>query len=73
MNPLAALKIKNVLMSLNENHPKVLPFFKAAANVIDEGSVIEMTVTTSQGQRIVSNIRLTADDIEKFAELKGMI
>ncbi|MDD6058997.1 MAG: hypothetical protein PUB97_01270 [Ruminococcus sp.] len=73
MNPLAALKIKNVLMALNKNHPKVLPFFKAAANVVDEGSVIEMTVTTSQGQRIVSNIRLTADDIEKFAELKGII
>lgn len=73
MNPLAALKIKNVLMALNESHPKVLPFFKAVTNVIDEGSVIEMTVTTSQGQRIVSNIKLTQDDIEKFGELKGII
>lgn len=73
MNPLAALKIKNVLMALNENHPKVLPFFKAVTNAIDEGSVIEMTLTTSEGKRIVSNIKLTADDIEKFGELKGLV
>jgi hypothetical protein len=46
------------------------------SNGINEGSVIEITVTTPDGKNISTNVRITATDKEMFAELaeltKGM-
>lgn len=72
MNPLAALKIKNMLTAFKENHPKVPQFFKAAAGIIDEGSIVEMSIITSEGKRIVTNIKVTENDLEHMKELKEL-
>lgn len=72
MNPLAALKIKNMLTVFRENHPKVPQFFKAAYGILDVGSVVEMSITTSEGKRIVTNIKVSESDLEQIREIKEL-
>ena len=43
------MKLQSALKTFNANHPRVMPFFKAAgAEGVKEGMVIEMTVRTPE-------------------------
>ena len=70
MNPMAILQIKSLLDKFKNNHPKSPMFFSAAAQSIDENSIIEIKVTTAEGQNLITNMKVTSDDIELFKELK---
>ena len=64
MNPMAILQIKSLLDKFKNNHPKIPMFFSAAAQSIDENSIIEIKVTTAEGQNLITNMKVTSDDIE---------
>lgn len=50
-----------------------MPFFQVAnATAIKEGAVIEMKVTSPEGKELVTNIKLTKDDIETIQMLKSL-
>lgn len=70
MNPMAILQIKSLLDKFKNNHPKIPMFFSAATQSIDENSIIEIKVTTAEGQNLITNMKVTSDDIELFKELK---
>lgn len=70
MNLMAILQIKSLLDKFKNNHPKIPMFFSAAAKSIDENSIIEIKVTTAEGQNLITNMKVTSDDIELFKELK---
>lgn len=70
MNPMAILQIKSLLDKFKNNHPKIPMFFSAASQSIDENSIIEIKVTTAEGQNLITNMKVTSDDIELFKELK---
>lgn len=70
MNPMAILQIKSLLDKFKNNHPKIPMFFSAAAQSIDENSIIEIKVTTAEGQNLITNMKVTSDDIELFKGLK---
>lgn len=72
MNPLGLMKIKGLLEKFRDNHPKVPMFFNAAAGSIDEGSIIEINLTTAEGKNICTNMKVTADDLELFRQLKDI-
>lgn len=75
MNPMALMKIKGMLDKFKQNHPKVPLFFNAASMAIDEGSIIEVNVTTSTGKNLCTNMKVTADDLDmvrQLTNLKGM-
>ncbi len=71
MNPAELFKLRERFNIFNEQHPRVVPFFNAAAGRIQEGSVIEITVTSPDGESIASNIRVTAEDLETVEILKN--
>ena len=73
MNPLYMMQIKGMLDKFRKNHPKVQNFFAAAAKSVDEGSVIEMKLTTSQGKTLCSNIRVNTDDMELIRQINGLM
>lgn len=73
MNPLQMMQIKNMMDRFHRNHPKVQSFFGAAAEKIDEGSVIEISLTTSEGKTICSNIRVSQSDMELIEQAKQMM
>ncbi|MBQ0000889.1 MAG: hypothetical protein KBT01_05050 [Clostridiales bacterium] len=73
MNPMMLLKIKGMLDGFNQRHPRVLPFAKDASGRIQEGSILEVTVTDPSGHSITSNIRVTAEDMELIRQSKDFL
>ncbi len=69
MNPKALFQMRSTLDRLKQNHPKVPLFFQAAAKNVDTGSVIEITLTTSQGKKLCTNLRVTDDDLDAVSAL----
>lgn len=72
MNPMAMLKLKTYLEHFKQNHPKVISFFSAASCLVDKDSVIELKVTSPEGKTIVTNMKVSEDDIALIAELKKL-
>lgn len=75
MNPLNFIQLKPSWERFKGNHPKFLPFLKAASGetFIDEGSIIEINVTNSAGKTIASNVRVKADDMEFLQAFKNIL
>lgn len=73
MNPMGLLKIKPLFETFCQDHPKLLMFFSAASGSIDRDSVIEITMTTSQGQTMKTNIKVNDNDLALFQELGKMM
>ena len=67
MNPMNLLQLKPAGNQFKANHPKMLSFVKAASRdgVMDEGTLIEITVT--------SNIRVKQSDLEFLGALKDAL
>ena len=56
-----------------KNHPKFPKFLKAVAqNGMKEGSIIEIKVTTAEGESFDSNLKISADDMDMIEQLKKM-
>lgn len=73
MNPMAIMKVKGLMDKFKENHPKVPMFFSAASKSITAGSVIEITVTSADGKQMCTNMKVTEEDLELFAQLKDAV
>ena len=72
LNPMQMMKVKESMDRFTAAHPKVMPFFQAIMrDGIEEGTIIEMKVTTAQGKNYISSIRVTAEDMELFRNLKN--
>ena len=71
INPAKFFQMKALWDRFTANHPKFPKFLQAAAqSSIGEGTIIEVKITKPNGDEIASNLRLTADDMELFRELK---
>lgn len=73
MNPMALMQLKGLYDKFKGNHPKVPMFFKAAGQSIGEGSVIEISVTDPAGKKMTTNMRVSAEDLELFSQLKSAL
>lgn len=72
VNPMELMKYKKRLDLFNQQHPKVQAFLAAVgAQGAVAGSVIELKVTRPDGHEMISNIKLTDDDIETINMLKN--
>lgn len=59
------LELRSMKSRFEKNHPKFLPFLRAAKReALREGSVIEISVTSPEGETISSNIKVQASDLE---------
>lgn len=73
MNPANIMKIMNAKSRFEANHPKFFAFCSAVfARGIEEGSVIELTVTKPGQEPMTTNIRVQQDDLELLNELMNM-
>ena len=73
MNPMALLKAKKSWDTFCGNHPRFPAFLQAAQSAgFQEGTVIEVSMTTPEGRILTTNVRLTASDIQAFNDLKGL-
>lgn len=73
INPMTLLGLKGDVDKFKNNHPKFLKFAKALAKAgIQEGTVMECKVITTDGLELQTNIQVTADDLELFEKLKNL-
>ena len=72
INPVEMLQIGGRIQTFKEQHPRIPAFIKTVGkDAIKEGAVIEVKVTSVEGDEYVTNIRLTAEDIEMLKVLTG--
>lgn len=72
-NPGVILQLMNIWSRFQNNHPKFPKFLTAVyQNGLKEGSIIEINVTTADGQSLNSNLKLNAEDMELIAQLKNL-
>ncbi|MCB6309628.1 hypothetical protein LI216_09210 [Mediterraneibacter glycyrrhizinilyticus] len=66
LNQLALLqKAKVALEKFHSNHPKFPAFLDAVhKNALQDGTIIEITVTTPDGKHYESNLKLKQEDLD---------
>ena len=73
MNPASLFQMKALWDKFVSNHPKFPKFLQAAAaSSIDEGTNIEVKITKANGDTIASNLKVTADDLQLFQEIRNI-
>ena len=75
MNPVSFLQLRPAWEQFKANHPKLLSFVSAASknSFLDEGSLIEITVTNSTGKTMSANVRVKQTDLEFLNSLKQLM
>jgi hypothetical protein len=74
MNPAKLFKIKGYWDQFVQNHPKFPMFMNALrSNGVEEGSVIDITITTAEGKTFSTNIKVTQSDKEMLSELTELM
>lgn len=72
-NPAAIFQMMNLWSRFQRNHPKFPKFISAVAkNAVKEGSIIEIRVTTAEGESYDSNLKINAEDMEMIEQLKEL-
>ena len=73
MNPASIMKLMSAKAQFERNHPKFMAFVKAImSRPIEEGTVMEITVTRPGEEPLTANIKVQQSDLELLAELKGL-
>jgi len=73
MNPMEILALKKDFDTFQQNHPKFIQFCQyVGMQGIQEGTILECTVKTPEGQEMQANIKITQDDLDLINKLKGM-
>lgn len=75
MNPMLLLQLKPAWEQFKANHPKLVNFVKAASKdgFMDEGTLIEISVTNRSGKTIASNVRVKQEDLAFLNTLKSVL
>ena len=74
MNPASIMKLMGAKAQFSRNHPK----FEASLNSvfsrkIEEGTVVEITVTRPGENPLTANIKIQQSDLELLEELKEIM
>ena len=73
VNPTMLFKMKGMWDRFTQNHPKFPLFLRAAQQKgIQEGTILAVSITTPSGEKLETNLRVTADDMLLFEELKKL-
>lgn len=73
MNPLKMMQLSAAMKQFQAAHPKFIHFWNAVrARGLREGTILELKVTTPEGETLVTNIRVTPEDLELLRELREM-
>lgn len=73
INPSAIMKMMNAKNKFTENHPKFVAFLSAVfSGGIEEGTIIEITVTKPNQEPITTNMKVKQSDLELMQELQEL-
>jgi len=73
INPAKLFKFKGAWDKFTQNHPKFPLFINAVHDSgLEEGTIIEINVTTAEGKTFSTNIKVSQSDKELFDELSEL-
>lgn len=73
MNPASVMKMMGAKAQFERNHPKFSAFLKTVfSRPIEEGTVIEFTITRPGEAPVTSNIKVQQSDLELLESLKEL-
>ena len=73
MNPANMMKMMGALKKFQGNHPKFFAFLNAAfGSGVEEGTIIEMTVTKPGCAPLTTNIKVQQSDLDLLNEIKSL-
>lgn len=74
INPATMMKLMGAKNKFTENHPKFVAFLSAVlGRGIEEGTVIELTVTRPGEEPVTTNIKVLQSDLELMKQLKELV
>lgn len=73
VNPMAIMKLKGLVDGFRTRHPKLIMFFKDAGHRIDTDAVLELSVTSPNGEKIRTNFRVTPEDKELISAISELV
>lgn len=73
MNPMALLQLKPLFEQFRDRHPKFVQFFGCAGQSLGENALVEISVTDPEGKKIVTNMKITAEDLELYQNLQSLL
>ena len=66
------MKVMNAWNIFKQNHPKFPAFCSAVSRRgIREGGILEVTYISPEGEKLTTNIKVQASDLELLRELSG--
>lgn len=73
MNPTSILKLMSAKAQFERNHPKFMAFVKKVfSRPMEEGTILEVTVTRPGEEPLTANIKVQQSDLELLAELREL-
>lgn len=75
MNPAKIFQLKASWDRFAASHPKFSLFLRAVSdgNVMQEGTIAEITITTADGRKYETNLKLTANDLQLFDDVRQIV
>lgn len=75
MNPAKIFQLKASWDRFAASHPKFPLFLRAVSdgNVMQEGTIAEITITTADGRKYETNLKLTANDLQLFDDVRQIM
>ena len=68
------LELRALRNRFERNHPKFFPFIRAAKKkALEEGSILEISVTPPDGETISTNLKVQASDLELLQKLTEIL
>ena len=73
-NPAKLLQLKKQYSAFLERHPKFMRYLAYITdNYMEEGTVMDVTVTDTHGKSLHGNAKLTAEDVAFLKEVRRML
>lgn len=73
MNPASIMALMSAKNKFTNNHPKFVAFLQNVfSRGVEEGTIIEMTVTRPGEAPVTANIKVQQSDLELLRELKNL-
>lgn len=71
MNPLKLLQLKGLWNEFTSRHPKFPMFMSAVSRQgIQEGTIIEVKITSPDGRDYETNLKISQEDLELFQKIR---
>ena len=73
MNPSSMMKLMTAKKQFETDHPKFAQFLENFMRTgVEEGSIIEISVTRPDGTKTTTNMKVKASDLELVSSLKDL-